>query len=354
VTRLGYLDWLRGIAVLIMVEAHVFDAWTRLDGREGLGYRTAMAIGGLGAPLFMFLAGVALALAAGGRMRRGLPPEEVAARARRRGWQIFGLAFLFRLQSWVISGGDPSRTLLKVDILNIMGLSMLAAAVLWGFGRDRRTRALWLGGAGVAVIALTPLVRGAEFLAPLPDQLEWYLREAPGITSFAIFPWAAFLFGGAAIGLLLESARSEAEQRRANLIIAVVGAVLVVGSGLALSLGVGAGTRFWEDSAPSFLWRFGAVVTAVPLAYAWCARFRGRSWLTDFGVSSLFVYWIHVEMAYGVISMPIHRRFSFEQSLAAYVLFTALLYAFVRLKERLTAWNPQAGLRTTSGTSPSR
>ena len=34
VSRRGYLDWLRGVAVLIMVEAHLFDAWVRVIDRS--------------------------------------------------------------------------------------------------------------------------------------------------------------------------------------------------------------------------------------------------------------------------------------------------------------------------------
>ena len=51
-----------------------------------------MILGGFGAPVFLFLAGVALALAAGSRLRKGLAREAVAALARRRAWQIVGLA----------------------------------------------------------------------------------------------------------------------------------------------------------------------------------------------------------------------------------------------------------------------
>ena len=32
--RRGYLDWTRGLAVLIMIQAHVLDSWTRLDVRD--------------------------------------------------------------------------------------------------------------------------------------------------------------------------------------------------------------------------------------------------------------------------------------------------------------------------------
>ena len=129
--RRGYIDWLRGVSVVIMIEAHTLDAWTRLDARHNSTYSRAMIIGGFAAPGFMFLAGIALALAAGSPLRRGLTPAEAGALARRRALQIFGLAFLFRLQSWLISGGDPVQTLLKVDILNIMGPSIVATALLW-------------------------------------------------------------------------------------------------------------------------------------------------------------------------------------------------------------------------------
>jgi len=60
VSRRAYLDWLRGVAVLIMVEAHTIDSWTRLDDRSRSAYGWALVVGGLGAPVFLFLAGLAL------------------------------------------------------------------------------------------------------------------------------------------------------------------------------------------------------------------------------------------------------------------------------------------------------
>src|SRR5712671_6468133 len=113
-TRRGYIDWLRGVSVLIMIEAHTLDAWTRLTDRHNAVYAWAMIIAGFAAPSFLFLAGLALVLAAGSRLRRGRTAVEAASMARRRALQIFGLAFLFRLQSQGISGGNATQ-LLKVD-----------------------------------------------------------------------------------------------------------------------------------------------------------------------------------------------------------------------------------------------
>ena len=71
-----------------MIEAHTLDAWTRLDGRQNSVYGWAMIVGGFAAPGFLFLAGVALPLAAGSRLRRGVPAKQrgrVDARCRSSG-----------------------------------------------------------------------------------------------------------------------------------------------------------------------------------------------------------------------------------------------------------------------------
>ena len=226
--RRGYIDWLRGISVLIMIEAHTLDAWTRLDARHNSTYGWAMIVGGFAAPGFLFLAGIALALAAGSRLRRGVTPGKAGALARRRAAQIFGLAFLFRLQSWLISGGDPVQVLLKVDILNIMGLSMLAAALLWSLGRSRWDRVVWMLAATVAVGMITPLVRAAPSLSPLPDPIEWYIRAIPGRGTFTLFPWSGFLLGGTAVGMWLDAARTPHDERRVNAAFAAMGLAVAV------------------------------------------------------------------------------------------------------------------------------
>ena len=95
-----------------------------------------------------------------------------------------------------------------------MGLSMLAAAVLWSLGRSRSERLLWMLGATAAVAMITPIVRAAPSLSLLPDPIEWYIRPIPGRGTFTLFPWAGFLLAGAAIGLWLDAVRTPAEERR--------------------------------------------------------------------------------------------------------------------------------------------
>ena len=341
-TRRAYLDWLRGVAVLIMIEAHTLDSWTRPDDRSRAFFQWAMVLGGFGAPLFLFLAGVALTLAAGARARKGLSDQHVARVAQRRGWQIFSLAFLFRLQAAVLGGGGLA-SLLKVDILNVMGVSMLAASGLWAIPRGSRSRAIFFSVATGAVAMLTPLVRSTRLLDPLPDVIEAYLRPVPGRTAFTLFPWAGFMTGGAAVGLWLDSARTLDDERRTIAALGFVGLVLAfAGYSTSFLAPIYQHTSFWTSSPTFFFLRLGILIIAVAIAFGWNTVFRGSSPLQEFGIASLFVYWIHVEMVYGVLSAPIHGRLTFEQSLLAMLLFSLFLFGLVKLKNRVYGSVPTA------------
>ncbi len=333
--RRAYLDWLRGIAVLIMIEAHTLDSWTRAADRDRTDYKWAIVLGGFGAPIFLVLAGVALALAAGSRLDKGMSEADVSARARRRGWEIFGLAFLFRLQSAVLGGGGV-RSFLKVDILNVMGLSMLGTALLWGLARSTATRLVVLVTATVATAMLTPIVRVAKWLEWLPAPIEAYFKPIPEYSGVTLLPWGGFVLAGAATGVWLDTARTQDDERRVIRWLVLLGPLLVaVGYGFSLLPPIYRQTSFWTGSPTFFVLRLGVLIVAIPVAYAWTAVVRGRSPIQELGMASLFVYWIHVEMVYGFLTWPIHRRLSFEMALVAFVAFSAFLYWLVKVKERL-------------------
>jgi hypothetical protein len=78
--------------------------------------------------------------------------------------------------------------------------------------------------------------------------------------------------------------------------------------------------------------RLGLCAVTLPLAWA-IERFHGHV-IPALGRSSLFVYWIHVEMAYGVLSRPLRRALPIELSWVATAALCALLYAIVRWKNR--------------------
>lgn len=339
--RRGYLDWMRGVAVLIMIEAHIVDSWTGPSDRDAAAFGWALILGGFGAPLFLFLAGVAVSMSAGSKARR--TDRGSAARAViRRGFEIYGLAFLFRVQAWILGWSSP-RALLKVDILNIMGPSIAAAAALWGLPRTSRTRVLAFATTTAAIAFLTPSLRNAPFIVALPGPIEAYFRPVPGLTNFVFLPWAAFVFAGAALGVLIDLARDPAQERRLNVLFGLGGGALAAGafalSYLPTPFG---GSYFWTTSPAYFFLRVGLMTAAIAAAYAWEFRPGGREkWspVQQLGRTSLFIYWIHVEMVYGLISLPLHRALTLPQVAAAYAAFALFMLACSILKDRIVdAW----------------
>jgi uncharacterized membrane protein len=336
--RRGYLDWLRGLAVLVMIEAHLLDSWTRYEDRGSDLYRMAMIAGGFGAPLFLFLAGVAVPLSAASKLRRTGDPAAAASAVVKRGLEIFGLAFLFRLQACIVSWG-PWRSLLKVDILNIMGPSIMAAAAAWAWLRTNRSRCIGFAAATMAVAFLTPPIRATPLLARLPDPLEGYIRPIPGLTNFVLFPWAGFLFAGAVCGTLLSDVLPRPAERKIIFRIA--------GTGCAMTLAAYAASffpspyeksDFWTSSPSFFFLRTGILVALIGAAFAW----EQRPWNTDrfsplqrMGRSSLFIYWIHIELIYGLMVRPLHKSVGFPAAALSIPLFAALMLLLSMIKDKL-------------------
>jgi uncharacterized membrane protein len=339
--RHAYLDWVRGLAVLIMIEAHVLDSWTHAADRTRPAFGYAMILGGFGAPLFLFLAGVAVVLSAESKFRRTGNFGASWWAAQMRGWQVFALAFLFRLQSYILSGAQNAIGILKVDILNVMGPAIAATAITGRMTRNKIARGVVFAAVACVISLLTPIVRATPLLNWLPDPIDWYFRPTPGRTNFTLFPWAGFVFAGAAAGVAIDGLRTSDRPRRLQLMFAVAGALIVLGAHQASFMpSPYARSEYWTSSPSYFFFRVGLLTLLLPLAFLWEHlpwRHKLSAWspLQEFGRASLFVYWIHVEMVYGFFSRPIRRSLSLEGALVAYVFFTAFLLGLVRLKNWL-------------------
>ena len=337
--RLAYIDWARGIAVLIMIEAHTFDAWTRPADRLSEWFRAATILGGFAAPMFLWLAGVSLGLSAAAVARREGSRRAAVEAICRRGLEIFILAFLFRLQAFVAGPGSHPITLFRVDILNVMGPAIAAAGVVWGLNRTTVGRAISCAAIAAAFAMLTPIVRASDALNVLPIWVQWYIRPAGEYTTFTGFPWAGFVFAGVASGALIAAVR-EASAARLQAASAIVGGALVaLGFYTATLPTIYGQSSFWTSSPTYFAIRVGTLMITLAALYA-IARVADRFDialvpLTRFGRSSLFVYWIHVELVYGYASWLWWRRLPLWATSVAYVAFCLLMYGAVRLRDRL-------------------
>src|SRR5215470_12784319 len=101
-SRLAYIDWMRGLACVLMFQTHCYDSWLGGDARKSSSLTRSQLGGTLPAPLFLFLAGVSFACVADKLIRKNLAAAEIARAMARRGAEVFAFGLLLRLQEFLI------------------------------------------------------------------------------------------------------------------------------------------------------------------------------------------------------------------------------------------------------------
>jgi uncharacterized membrane protein len=312
--RLGYIDWLRGFACLAMFEVHCYDSWLTPEAKKTAFYGWSRFSGILPAPLFLFLAGISVALTTDRMRKKGIAAREIATTTIRRGGEILLLALLFRVQEFALGWPwSPWTDLLRVDVLNVIGVAIvLMGLVCWTV--STRAASVLAAVAGAAVIAmLAPPLWTTWRPRFLPWFIESYINGVHNLNEpqhwlFPIFPWAAFAFAGLAIGFLLFSGWAE---KNPGTTVSLMGAGGVAIYYISMWLDASpvklyAVYDYWHTS-PNFLLARTAMLLGVTfIGYAWC-RWGAGQWgfspLMQVGQTSLLVYWVHIEFVYGRLSI---------------------------------------------------
>jgi uncharacterized membrane protein len=343
VKRLAYIDWMRGLACLLMFQTHCYNSWLRPELHETQLYKLSQLGGTLPAPLFMFLAGVSFALVTEKLREKGITANAIARQTILRGAEIFGLGIVFRIQEYALGyKWVPWTDLLRVDILNILGLSMMLMGVLCWFTASveisvARARGIVSGLlVAVAIAVLTPPLWTTWRPKFLPWPAQTYVNGVhtfiePQHWLFPIFPWCAFAFAGLAIGFLAftDFARKRESAFFVSLGVGGVAAVLLSILFDALPIRLYAVYDYWHSNPSFVLARCGVLLMIMSLAYAWCkwgSAQKGFSPTIQLGQTSLLVYWVHIEFVYGRFSiLPKHKCSIPEATLGLCVIFLAML-----------------------------
>lgn len=322
---------MRGLAVLLMIPSHTFNAFTRPELRGHSAYMLSQFFGGMAAPLFLFLAGVTFAF----QMDRLDESAETALgriwKLAQRGGYILALAYLFRLSNAVVHLPSPDwDSLWKVDILNCMGaaIAALSLVTLW----PAATRPQMAAVTGLALASAAPLISGLDWSAT-PALVKEYL--VPNRMRFPLFPWSAYVAFGLAGGLALRRCRPELLER-----------MLQWGAwgGLAAALGVlhfsslpytlYPKSDFWTDSPALILIRTGVILVIAGAAWVWTEHMArpGAGWMQVFGRTSLLVYWVHIMLVYGVLWNLWGQKLGIASSAAASAMVVLAMAALAHFR----------------------
>ena len=302
-----FVDLARACAVIFMVYGHTIDALLASAYRQGRWFDLWQFQRGMTAPLFLLLSGFVFALVTGRHWEAHLHAGPRVARRLLRFAGYVVLGYLIHFPASSLSGladVPPAgwRAFAAVDVLQLIGVSLLLLQGLVALARTRATFGALALGLGVAVVALTPLVWLSDWAAGAPPGVAAYLTLATG-SQFPFFPWAGYVLLGAAAGSAWAAWGGEAMDRFANRVLLGGGAVLL-GAWLAAGLAVlppiagvsasGQPTLFLMRAGTSLV-LFGLlahltrVVTRLPAAVGAIAQ------------ESLVVYVLHLCVVYGSV-----------------------------------------------------
>ena len=293
--RVRAFDWLRGLAVLVMIETHAMV----LLRKELLATRAAGVldyVNGLVAPSFIFAAGFSLALvqvraasAAGSRAPRVL-------RSLRRIGEVLAVGTLINWV-WFPISIDPGW-LLRVDILQCIGLTLLAALPL-NVALAARPRVLCIASLAIALalFLVSPFADGVT--GPLQDLFN---KTGPRHSVFPLLPWAGWAFLGGAAGAT--AARGTARDV-VRLAVGILLGSLVAWLLRPMWLAVYPPHDFWVTDPANTGARGIAVMAVLLVLLAIEARVPAGArrspavWLLElFGTSSLAAYFWHEMLIY--------------------------------------------------------
>lgn len=372
-SRLAFIDVLRGVGVVFMIQLHTSHGWIRPDLRTGGLWGTTQFWGGLAAPIFLTLAGVSLGLRMARAHARGQVPQY--GQELRRALQLVVLGYLLRLQMWFIDAGGfarPSSYLAQALLLSAYGLAFFtlanerlrstslaacacAATALFGIGLwqvrihapDRWTGLLRVDvlqciGGSLALVIAVAAVHGRKFRArryyaiaaviaafvaawtrtwvpgPFPPSIAGYLGQWPAepgksiVGLFPLFPWSAYAFAGTAFGLTW--ARASSERLTRNLLWLALAAVCV-------ALATRESTFAMHAVLDRWAWLTQPVRVTQRMAWVLalggvCAAARAYvpilvAPIETMGRASLLLYWVHLEFAFGAASSAFARSLSY-------------------------------------------
>jgi uncharacterized membrane protein len=372
-TRLAYIDWMRGLACVLMFQTHCYNSWLSPQARKSSLYGWSQLGGTLPAPLFIFLSGVSFALVTERLREKGASRSAIARTTLLRGAEIFGMGLLFRVQEYALGyHWVPWTDLLRVDVLNILGLSMILMGVLCWLSASgstsslataiasSRNRGIASALAAAAVVALaTPPLWTTHRPTWLPWPLESYINgvhtfNQPQHWLFPLFPWAAFAFAGLAVGFFLFTKFAKRSEARAFAALAGTGTLACALSLLldASSFRLYAVYDYWHSSPNFFLMRCGILLVILFLTYAWCRwglAQKGFSPIIQLGKTSLLVYWVHIEFVYGRFSiLPKGQCGTAKASVGLLTIFLAMLVlSLVR-----TRWKKKPAMVSRASSAP--
>ena len=305
--RVVFIDLARALAVVFMLYGHTVNALLAPGYQRGPWFDAWQFQRGLTSSLFLLLSGFAFSIATTRHWASHTRPSgAVVKRARRFLLLIllgYGLHFPVPRFVELRTATDAQwQALLAVDVLQLIGVTLIIAQCLVMVARSRRVFSVAALVLAAAAVVMTPWAWLVDWTGQLPPAVAAYLSPVIG-SQFPLLPWAGFLFLGASLGQLYARWDAAHLTRYANVVLLLPGAVM---------LAAGFSERLWDQpwfgTGPGgfipaqFIIRSGACLLMLgALAHASRQIQRLPHVFGAVAQETLVIYFVHLCIVYGSV-----------------------------------------------------
>ncbi len=349
--RYLFIDLLRFLAVVFMIQGHTFDALLDFDLRSHTLFYVHDFFHGFIAPMFLFASGVAFGIST---FKKWEEHKEWTGHTRRRYGKFFGLILIgyalhlpyFSLTK-ILSEGTPSdfAVWLQVDALHCIAVTMLFLQTAVLLLKDERRFVIFAAGAAGVIIILSPIVWSIDLTETLPLWLVSYINVGNN-SWFPIFPWSAYILCGVVFASIFLNAKEHRQAVELMQKAVTVGLLMMIVSFIVLNIP-------FNLYPPHDVWKVNPLIIAARLGFVLLVTsgvfFAEHSVkITSkipqiMGRESLFIYVIHLIILYGsVMNKGLQQIMQpvlsvVQSSIAFVIVFSALsafTYAWYQLKKQ--------------------
>jgi uncharacterized membrane protein len=306
--RIIFIDLMRAVAVLMMVEGHTVDtllseSFRSLDSNV---YNFWNFVRGLTAPIFLFSAGTVftylfhlnkLPFRENPRVRKGI----------KRFFVLIGVGYLLRWPTpylFYFHNVSPEQwqIFFCVDILHLIACSLLFVIALSYLAERFNIRPTFIYVTMIFIIfSLYPLFLKIDWKTILPVPLAGYLYQGTG-SLFPLIPWAGYVLCGAVLGTFLSSNPDIFKTTKFSFNLFIVGSAFVALAliGDRIELFLFNESTFWTTSPNLVFFRLGIVILLNSAVSFLAIKLNNiPPLLIQIGRNSLPVYVIHLIILYG-------------------------------------------------------
>jgi len=340
-SRLAFIDLLRGWALLVMIEVHVFNTFILPEIKTTSWFGALNFINGLVAPSFTFISGFVFLLASQKKLESFRTFGSAFWKQLGRIGLVWTVGYYLHLPFISLHRMITETTeagwlrFYQADVLHCIAFGLLLLFLSRLLIRNDRIYKTFLFSSGLIVVLATKFIWDLDFLKWLPAPIAAYMNSQH-YSFFPLFPWLAFMLFGGYFATGYITAREQQREKDFILRFALIGAIIFAVCVIMMKLPVGFHVGSYDVRANTwfFFERIGIVILLLTICWFYAEyRKTEKSFVLDVSRESLIVYAAHLLVIYGQfwnersLSFFYGKTFSISECVAGTIILTLLMIA---------------------------